>query len=221
MRQIKFTSDDENPLSLSSEEALEVLKQLDESLEKSTNNLMELSEEHVAWAREGSTAIRALEHKGDDLKREIGSKPEALLVEYNAPPMWGSIGAIGSHADTLAKLMPDPKLLVKLEVGRVMDPFKDQLLGAVGKKTSTLDVRINKIKAFILKSTKHLQECIDEKGLDADLDFTPVSPMDKIKALTKAELEKDADHPKPEWVEDVIKSHLRQGSKTYPHGCHK
>jgi hypothetical protein len=206
MRQINVSRDDENPFSLSSAEALEVLKQMDEGLEKVTNNLWELSEEHGSWEREGHLAIGALEHKNDDLKREIGSRPEALSLEYNAPTMWGSIGAIGSHVDVLAKSMSDPKLLVKVEVGRVMDPFKDQLLGAVSKKTSALDGRINKIKTFVLKTAKHLQECIDEKGLDEDLDFPPMSPANKTKEAAKAEFIKDADHPKPEWVEDVIKS---------------
>jgi hypothetical protein len=51
LRQINFTSDDETPFSLSSNEALEVLKQLDEGLEKSTTGLLELSEEHGLWSR--------------------------------------------------------------------------------------------------------------------------------------------------------------------------
>jgi hypothetical protein len=42
-----ITSDDENPFSLSSGEALEVLKQLDKGLETSINNLLELSEEYM------------------------------------------------------------------------------------------------------------------------------------------------------------------------------
>jgi uncharacterized protein Yka (UPF0111/DUF47 family) len=100
MRQIKIINDDDNPFSLSSEEVLEVLKQLDKGFEKSTNNLVELLEEHGVWARDRNLAIQALEHKGDDLKREIGSKPEALLVENNAPTMWGSIRVILSHVDT-------------------------------------------------------------------------------------------------------------------------
>jgi hypothetical protein len=64
--------------------------------------------------------------------------------------------------------MPDPKVTAKVEVGLIIGPFRDQLLDAVGKKTSALDGRINKIKAFLLKSTKHLQDCIDEKCIDVD-----------------------------------------------------
>jgi hypothetical protein len=139
MCQITITNDDESPFLLSLEEALEVLKQLDKGLEKSTNNLVELLEEHGAWERDGNLATRALEHKGDDLKQEIGLKLEVLSVEYNAPTMWGSIGAIGSQVENLAKAMPDSKAAAKLEVGRVIGPFKDQLLDAVGKKTSMLD----------------------------------------------------------------------------------
>jgi hypothetical protein len=206
LRQITISTDDDNPFSLTSEQAHEILKQLDEGLERSSKNLLELSEEHSVWAHEGNLAIRALEHKGDDLKREIGSKPEALSVEYNAPTMWGTIGAIGSHVDAVAKSMPDPKALVRLEVGLVMDPFKEQLLGAVTKKTSTLDVRINKIKAFVLKTTKHLQDCIDDQGLDADLNFPPAVTLDTAKSGSKSEPVKEENHPKPEWVEDVIRS---------------
>jgi hypothetical protein len=88
-------------------------------------------------------------------------------------------------------------MLVKLEVGRVMGPFKDQLLDTVGKKISTLDVRINKIKAFLLKSTKHLQDYIDAKGLGADLDLPPSAPTDKVKATAKSTFPEDVDHPKP------------------------
>jgi hypothetical protein len=58
-----------------------------------------------------------------------------------------------------------------LEVTQVVAPVRAEILEAISKKTATLEIRLNKIKAFALKSTKHLQQRIDEKLEDEDLDW--------------------------------------------------
>ena len=100
---------------------------------------------------------------------------------------------------------PDASKTVAREVGRVLQPFRDQMLEAVAKKTAALEIRINKIKAFALKSTKHLQQCIDDKFEDFDLEHFDGSKA--AKQLPGSEFEPpSADDLKPEWVEDIIKS---------------
>jgi hypothetical protein len=209
--------DEESPFILGSGEALEVLRHLDEGLEKATNYMADLSDEQGAFAKEENLALRALEHKVGDLKREIGTRPEALSVEYNAPTMWGSIGAIGSHLDTVAQgSSVSPKKLVE-EVRRAMDPVKDQLLEAVSKKTAALETRINKIKMFALNSSKHLQQVIEGHMEDVALnEFSQLPPLEKKRrapsqtpgawAGSGAATDDDKDDAKPEWVHDVIKS---------------
>jgi enamine deaminase RidA (YjgF/YER057c/UK114 family) len=145
-----------------------------------------LSEEQGTFARETNLAIHALEHKVEKLKREIGTKPEALLTEYNAPTMWGSIGALGLQLDTMGQNIQDPTKKVAQEVKRAVEPFKTQVLEAVSTKMVSLETWINKIKTFVLKMTKHLQQCIDEHFKDADLNGVTVAFSVKLSAASGA-----------------------------------
>jgi hypothetical protein len=164
--------------------------------------MVDLSDEQGAFAKEENLTLRALEHKVGDLKREIGTRPEVLSMDYNAPMTWGSIGTMGSHLDMMAKntqnLQLPPEKLAK-EVKRAMDPLKEQLLEAVSRKMASLEMQINKIKMFALDSTKHLQKCINDQLEDAALNqFAQVPPAQKQKEI-------DKDKAKPERVDDVIK----------------
>jgi hypothetical protein len=198
--------DEETPFSLDSGEALEVLQHLDEGLERATHFMADLSEQQASGAREENMAIRALEHKVEKLKREIGVKPIALSADYDAPTMWGSIGAVGSRLDSIEKPTADPVVQVAREVKKVVEPFKEQMLEAVSQKTAALETRINKIKSFALKSTKHLQGLIDDQLQDADLDADlrtgpPVTPVKNSRGSGESDAES-----KPVWVSEVIQS---------------
>jgi hypothetical protein len=193
--------DEERPFSLASEQAVDVLRHLDQGLEKATHFMADLSAEQAAFAREENLALRALEHKVGDLKREIGTRPEALSVEYNAPTMWGSMGALGSHLDSAVTKIQDmssPTEFLRNEVNRALAPLKEQLLEAVARKTAALEGRVNKIKTFALNSVKHLQKRLDEQAEDAALDqFGESAPTERT---TQAGSGDD----KPDWVHDVI-----------------
>jgi hypothetical protein len=167
--------------------------------------MADLSAEQASFAREENLALRALEHKVGDLKREIGTRPEALSVEYNAPTMWGSMGALGSHLDSVASKvhnLSSPSEFFVKEFSRAIGPLKEQLLEAVARKTAALESRINKIKTFALSSAKHLQDCLKEQAEDAAMaQFGTLPQRSQQPAPTRA-----ASEPKPEWVDDVIKS---------------
>jgi hypothetical protein len=195
--------DEERPFSLGSEQAVYVLRQLDEGLEKATHFMADLSAEQGAYAKEENLALRALEHKVGDLKREIGTRPEALSLEYSAPTMWGSMGALGSYLDSVAvqsegTKFPTEKLL-KMVNGAV-EPLRDHLLEALAKKTAAMETRINKIKTFALNSAKHLQQCLNEQAEDAAME-----QFGKPSGARQEVSGEEADS-KPEWVHDVIKS---------------
>jgi hypothetical protein len=213
MRQlIGPSADEERPFNWDSAEAWDILKHLDVGLEKATHFMADLSEEQGTFAREENLAIRALEHKVEKLKREVGEKPEALSADYESPTVWGSIGALGSHLDAFEKPHADPTELVSLEVKRALGPLKTQLIEASSKRTSALEARINKIKAFALKSTKHLQQAIDDQLEDSDLGdatrkFVPPSQSPGKWAEDVAPTQESRiNESKPEWVADVIKS---------------
>jgi hypothetical protein len=190
---------------MGSEEALEVLRNLDEGLEKATHFMADLSDEQANVAKDENMAIRALEHKVDKLKRLLGTKPEALSTEYNAPTMWGSIGALGYSLDEVGKKSRTPTVNVGMEVARVVSPWKAEVLALVTERTAALEARVNKIKAFALKSTKHLQQRIDEKREDEDLDRFVQDPS-PVKVSINAFGQDSENEEKPAWVEDVIKS---------------
>jgi hypothetical protein len=96
-------ADEEDPFALDSEEALEILRKLDDGLEKTTSALLVFTSEYEDSAKEENLGLRALEHKLDKLSREVGSKPRALTAEIDAPTVWGSFGALASKVDVLGK----------------------------------------------------------------------------------------------------------------------
>jgi ubiquinone biosynthesis protein UbiJ len=98
-----------------------------------------------------------------------------------------------------------PVVNVSSEVTRAIGPFKAQIFEHVVKRTSALETRVNKIKAFALKSTAHLQRYIDEKAQDDDLAQLGNSAPE-LKTNAKEAKPDLVDNSKPEWVEDVIKS---------------
>jgi hypothetical protein len=83
----------------SGEACLDVLQHLDIGLEKVTHFMMDLAEEQQTMVKEENLARRALEHKVNMLTREAGVRPAALSSDYNAPTVWGSIGALRSKLD--------------------------------------------------------------------------------------------------------------------------
>jgi hypothetical protein len=174
--------------------------------------MADLSEKQGTFAREENLAIRALEHKVKKLKREVGEKPEAVSAEYESPTVWGSIGALGSHIDTIGKPHADPADLVSLEVKRSLGPMKVQIMEASTKKTTALEVRINKIKAFALKTMQHLQQSIDEQLEDADLGDasrnirSPSKGVENRSGYVSSPQSTGSNEAKPDWVADVIKS---------------
>jgi hypothetical protein len=70
---------------LESEEALEILRQLDHGLERTNNSMLVLTAEYEEAAKEENLGLRALEHKIDKLGHNLGSKPQALTSDIDAP----------------------------------------------------------------------------------------------------------------------------------------
>jgi hypothetical protein len=87
---------EENMINLEPQEVLTVLKHLDQGLAQTSGlvAIIALDLKQNSWNQDESS--RALEHQLEKLSRDVGSKPRALLVEYNALTVWGSIGAMGS-----------------------------------------------------------------------------------------------------------------------------
>jgi hypothetical protein len=182
-------ADEEDPFSLDSEEALEILRKLDDGLEKTSNSLLVFTTEYEEMAREENLGLRALEYKMDKLGRELGSKPRALTSDIDAPTAWGSIGALASKVDVLGK---DQLVMVsnsKKALTKGLEPMREFVTSTVAQHSMALDNRMNKIKQFAVKSTQQLNSRIDSEVFAApDHDVSPAT-VDK-----------------PDWVTDVIKS---------------
>ena len=54
-----------------------------------------------------------------------------------------------------------PAINVAAEVAKVMDPLKEVLLDTMTDRTSALEGRINKLKSFMIRSTKTLNNKIN------------------------------------------------------------
>jgi hypothetical protein len=63
----------------------------------------------------------------------------------NAPTLWGSVGALESAPDSVVKKLQDPPKYLVQEVGRVLTPFREEVVEAV---TASFKIRINKIKTL-------------------------------------------------------------------------
>lgn len=88
---------------MESGKALETLEILDARLEITSALMIQISVDHSEDAKEQNLASRSLEHKLDKLKSKVGSKPQALAINVNAPTLWGSIGDLGAKPDGVAQ----------------------------------------------------------------------------------------------------------------------
>jgi hypothetical protein len=123
-RQIKpVVSDEDGSFTLGSVEAYEILQNMDEGLQKTSLQLLKMSEEQLKDATEQNIASRSMEHKLTKIEREVGNKPQALAADINAPTVWGSIGALGAKLDGVESLQnlawSDQKSIVVKEVAKM------------------------------------------------------------------------------------------------------
>jgi hypothetical protein len=186
-------ADEEDPFSLDSEEALEILRKLDDGLEKTTSALLVFTSEYEEAAKDEHLGLRALEYKLDKLSQDLGSKPRALTADIDAPTAWGSIGALASKLDNLGKDQSGIESRTRAALDKVSTPLKDFVVETLAQHTMAVDERMNKIKRFAVKSTQQLNARIDSEAFD--------SPERNHKPE-----DKPTDSDKPEWVSDVIKS---------------
>jgi hypothetical protein len=159
-------ADEEDPFRLDAEEALEILRKLDDGLEKTSNSLLVFTTEYEESAREENLGLRALEHKMDKLGREIGSKPRALKADIDTPTAWGSIGALASKVDALGKDQRAIGESTQRIVNQGLDPIRHLVTSTLAQHSTALDGRMNKIKRFAVKSTQQLNARIDSEAFD-------------------------------------------------------
>jgi hypothetical protein len=199
--------DAENPFILDSEAALKFLKNMDHGLEKTSGKILKMTMNQSEEAKEHNLASRSLEHRLEKLVREVGSKPQALDVEINTPTVWGSIGALGekldvvtdskkkNHAMNVAKQVSmEVSREVPLEVSRLIDPFKVTMVDSFTERSTALEERINTLKSFIIRSTKHMNYKIESE-------VSNLGWNDSGKAVGAL-----SDTVKPDWFLDVMKS---------------
>jgi hypothetical protein len=193
-RQIKPTADEDNSFTLGSVEAYGILQNMDEGLEKTSLQMLKMSEGQIEAAKEQNIASRSMEHKLSKVEKEVGNKPQALAADINAPTVWGSIGALGAKLDGVESLQnlawSDHTPVVAKEVARLVDPFKEQVVESLTERAIAVDDRITKLKSFIVRSTKRLSEKIEMELLD--IGWNAKSPS-------------QSEAKKPEWFDDVMK----------------
>jgi hypothetical protein len=194
--------DAENPFILDSEAALVFLKNMDVGLEKTSGKVLKMTLDQSEDAKEHNLASRSLEHRLETLVREVGSKPQALAVEINAPTVWGSIGALGEKLDGVAdsrkinvaqQVSKEVFKAVPKEVSKMVDPFKNQVIETLTDRSSAIEERVNKLKSFIIRSTKHLAEKIESEVVNMGLN----DAGDATVGLS--------DFVKPDWFLEVMK----------------
>ena len=199
--------DAENPFILDSESALNFLKNMDDGLEKTSGKILKMTLEQSEDSKEQNLASRSLEHRLEKLVREIGSKPQALAAEINTPTVWGSIGALGEKLDGVAtskqknqasivtkQVAMEVSKEVPREVSRMIDPFKVSMVDTFTDRSTALEQRINTLKSFIIKSTKHLTNKIDTEVSNIGWNESGAAAG----ALTES--------VQPDWFLDVVKS---------------
>jgi hypothetical protein len=187
--------DEEDPFSIESKEAFEILENVDIGLEKTSGQILHLQVNQSEMEKDLYLTSRSLEHKMIKIESEVGGKPQALAADINAPTIWGSIGALGAKLDGVViaqKKYPSPAL--SKEVARVVEPFKKDLCESMAERAMALEDRINKVKSFVVRSTKRMNEKIESEVLDMGWDSKPPAPLPAASALSK-----------PEWMEEVIK----------------
>jgi hypothetical protein len=197
--------DEENPFAMESDEALEILKMLDAGLARTSLGMLSLSTDAKVNLKEHNESARSLEHNLEKLAREVGSKPQALSGDYNAPTVWGSIGAMGAKLDNAVDAAKrKTEVNVASEVAKVTDNLKDSLFETVADRAVALEARINALKSFVVRATKKLTEKVNDKVDRIDLELEGWDPS-VPKTAPKLEAT-PAEAEKPEWCLDVMKS---------------
>jgi hypothetical protein len=188
---------DDEDLVLGPSEILELLRQLDSGLEKTSGLLVDLTDERVELAKEEHLASRAIEHKVDVIVGELGKRPPALSSEYDAPTVWGSVGTLGSKLDKVQKQTSKYPTMISEEVNKLMEPFQDLVSDKVSQRLLAVDDRIKVVKSFALQSAKKLSERMDIKSMGSRWEVTPSRVIPPPPAVPG---------PAPEWIDGVMKS---------------
>jgi hypothetical protein len=157
--------------------------------------LLKISDASNANARDHNETSRLLEHKMERVVRGVGAKPLALSSDYDAPTVWGSVGAIGAQLDTVVKVARrKTHHNLAEEVAKITDPFRELLVDTMAERAVALDQRISTLKSFMIRSTKKMNEKIDFELIES-------APKEAENAAEPA----PGEAPKPEWLEEVMK----------------
>jgi hypothetical protein len=180
-RQFTQTSAEGLPESLSDEDTLRRIAALDHGLEHTSRSLVDLYSEYSDHTKESSVAVRSLEHKLEKVTKELGSRPQALSSDYDAPTAWGSIGALGQKLDQVAKGVNPGK--TAFDLTQAVERVKQLLPGMVNAHTAPLNDRVTKIKDFSLRSVKKLNDRISVES-DAWMFSSNPAPAPAVKPST-------------------------------------
>jgi hypothetical protein len=181
--------DEEDPFRLDSVEAFESLKLLDLGLEKTSQRIVRLTVDQAEDSRDHNLAVRSLEHKVDKLEKEVGNKPLALPADINAPTVWGAIGALGAKLDGVADRQDSgPSTRVTEEVEKTIQPFKRLIYDTMADRAVALEDRINKLKTFVVRSTKRINDRIETEVMDSKVrdKSSPFSPDPELEGVMKS-----------------------------------
>jgi hypothetical protein len=66
-----------------------------------------------------------------------------------------------------------PPVDVGKEIAKAIGPFKENVGEAMAERTVALEERINKVKLFVVRSTKRMNEKIDAEVVDQGWDSKP------------------------------------------------
>jgi hypothetical protein len=111
------------------------------------------------------------------IESKVGGKPQALATHIDAPTIWGSIGALGAKFDVVVVAQKKyPLSALSKEVARVVKPFKKDLCESMAERALALEERINKVKSFVVRSTKRMNEKIEMEVMDIGWDAKPPTP---------------------------------------------
>jgi hypothetical protein len=184
--------DEGNPFAMESDKALEILKMLDAGLARTSLGMLNLSTEAKANLKEHNETERSLEHNLEKLAREVGSKPQALSGDYNAPTVWGSFGAMGAKLDHAVDTAKRKSAVnVTAEVAVVTDTLKDSLFETVADRAVALETRINSLKSFMVRATKKMTEKLNDKVDRMDFEIEGWGDPSGATVKTVPKVEKD------------------------------
>jgi hypothetical protein len=146
----------------SDDEVFEKLLALDHGLEHTSRSLVDLYSDYGEHTKEANIATRSLEHKLEKTTKELGSRPQALSADYDAPTAWGSIGALGQKLDQVSRGFNSGKW--SFELSQAIEGVKLLIPTLVDIHTASLDTRLGKIKDFALRSVKKLNDRITSEA---------------------------------------------------------